>query len=76
VMDTSAEFYLQTISTVFQEHALPRGVMHHRGELVDPGAIEHTALLTIEGGKDDISGPGQTEAAQGLGRNLAAAGAS
>nr|ART40452.1 K55 [uncultured bacterium] len=73
VMDTSAEFYLQTISTVFQEHALPRGVMHHRGELVDPGAIEHTALLTIEGGKDDISGPGQTEAAQTLCCNLPAA---
>ena len=73
VMDTSAEFYLQTISTVFQEHALPRGVMHHRGERVDPGAIEHTALLTIEGGKDDISGPGQTEAAQGLCCNLPAA---
>ena len=47
--------------------------MHHRGERVDPGAIEHTALLTIEGGKDDISGPGQTEAAQGLCCNLPAA---
>jgi poly(3-hydroxybutyrate) depolymerase len=73
VMDCAAEFYLQTISTVFQEHALPRGVMHHRGEVVDPGAVETTALLTIEGGKDDISGPGQTEAAQGLCRNLPAA---
>ncbi len=73
VMDTSAEFYLQTIHTVFQEHALPRGVMHHRGERVDPGAIVHTALLTIEGGKDDISGPGQTEAAQDLCSGLPAA---
>jgi poly(3-hydroxybutyrate) depolymerase len=73
VMDTSAEFYLQTIQTVFQEHALPRGVMHHRGERVDPGAISHTALLTIEGGKDDISGPGQTEAAQDLCSGLPAA---
>jgi poly(3-hydroxybutyrate) depolymerase len=73
VMDTSAEFYLQTIHTVFQEHALPRGVMHHRGERVDPGAIGHTALLTIEGGKDDISGPGQTEAAQDLCTGLPAA---
>lgn len=66
VMDTSAEFYLQTIKTVFQDHALPRGLMGHRGEAVDPSAIQRTALLTIEGGKDDISGPGQTAAAQGL----------
>lgn len=73
VMDTSAEFYLQTIQTVFQEHALARGVMHHRGERVDPGAIGHTALLTIEGGRDDISGPGQTEAAQDLCSGLPAA---
>lgn len=64
VMDTSAEFYLQTIKTVFQDHALPRGIMHHRGEPIDPSAITRTALLTIEGGKDDISGPGQTAAAQ------------
>lgn len=73
VMDTAAEFYLQTIKTVFQEHALPRGVMHHRGERVDPSAIKRTALLTIEGGKDDISGPGQTEAAQSLCSGLPAA---
>ena len=73
VMDTSAEFYLQTIKTVFQDHALPRGTMRHRGELVDPSAIAHTALLTIEGGKDDISGPGQTEAAQQLCSGLPAA---
>ncbi|MFZ5493244.1 MAG: polyhydroxyalkanoate depolymerase [Pseudomonadota bacterium] len=66
VMDTSAEFYLQTIKTVFQDHALPRGIMHHRGEPIDPSAITRTALLTIEGGKDDISGPGQTAAAQQL----------
>lgn len=73
VMDIPAEFYLQTIRTVFQDHALPRGVMHHRGERVDPGAIKHTALLTIEGGKDDICGPGQTEAAQVLCSGLPAA---
>ncbi|HCO43100.1 MAG TPA: polyhydroxyalkanoate depolymerase [Gammaproteobacteria bacterium] len=73
VMDTSAEFYLQTIRTVFQEHALPQGAMHHRGEKVDPGAIKHTALLTVEGGKDDISGLGQTEAAQDLCTGLSTA---
>ena len=73
VMDTSAEFYLQTIKTVFQDHALPRGVLHHRGEPVDPAAIKRTALLTIEGGKDDISGPGQTAAAQVLCSGLAEA---
>ena len=63
VMDLSAEFYLQTIETVFHEHSLPRGTMVSRGRRVDPGAITRTALLTIEGERDDISGLGQTRAA-------------
>ena len=63
VMDLSAEFYLQTISTVFQEHLLPRGLMVSRGRAVDAAAIRRTALLTIEGERDDISGVGQTRAA-------------
>jgi len=66
VMDLPADFYLQTISTVFQEHKLPRGTMKWRGEKVDPGAIRHTALMTVEGELDDISAPGQTIAAHRL----------
>ncbi len=70
VMDLSAEFYLQTIETVFVEHALPRGGMRHRGQPVDTSKIRHTALLTIEGEKDDISGLGQTRAAHALCPNI------
>ena len=70
VMDLPAEFYLQTVETVFQRHALPDGVMMHRGEPVDCGAIRDIALMTVEGEKDDICGLGQTEAAQDLCRNL------
>jgi poly(3-hydroxybutyrate) depolymerase len=58
-----AEFYLQTIEMVFQRHALPKGEFVHRGKAVDPGAIRDTALLAIEGERDDISGIGQTKAA-------------
>jgi poly(3-hydroxybutyrate) depolymerase len=66
VMDLAAEFYLQTVETVFIRHALPKGEMMHRGVRVDPGAIRNCALLTIEGEKDDITGGGQTEAAHDL----------
>ncbi|KFB08450.1 polyhydroxyalkanoate depolymerase [Nitratireductor basaltis] len=66
VMDLTAEFYLQTVDTVFIRHALPRGEMTHRGELIDPSSITNVALLTIEGENDDISGLGQTEAAHAL----------
>jgi poly(3-hydroxybutyrate) depolymerase len=66
VMDLTAEFYLQTVETVFVRHALPKGEMMHRGVRVDPGAIRTCALLTIEGEKDDITGGGQTEAAHDL----------
>jgi len=66
VMDLTAEFYLQTVDTVFIRHALPKGEMTHRGKLVDPSKIRKTALLTVEGENDDISGVGQTYAAQTL----------
>ena len=66
VMDLTAEFYLQTVDTVFIKHALPKGEMMHRGERVDPGAIRRVALFTVEGENDDISGVGQTEAAQDI----------
>ena len=63
VCDMTAEFYLQTIEDVFQKHKLPKGELLHRGRRVDPGAITDTALLAIEGERDDISGIGQTRAA-------------
>jgi poly(3-hydroxybutyrate) depolymerase len=63
VCDMTAEFYLQTIDTVFQQFALPRGTMMHRGVPVDTSAITDIALLAIEGERDDISGLGQTKAA-------------
>jgi poly(3-hydroxybutyrate) depolymerase len=72
VMDLTAEFYLQTVDTVFVKHALPKGEMMHRGAKVDPGAIRKCALMTIEGEKDDISGVGQTEAAHRLCVNIPA----
>ncbi len=70
VMDLPAEFYLQTVETVFQTHALPDGKMMHRGERVDPFAITGTALMTVEGENDDICGLGQTEAAHDLCVNI------
>ena len=69
-MDLPAEFYLQTVRTVFQEHALPNGAMSHRGERVDCRAIRDTALMTVEGERDDICGVGQTEAAHDLCPNV------
>jgi poly(3-hydroxybutyrate) depolymerase len=63
VCDMTAEFYLQTIDVVFQRHALPDGKFMHRSRRVDPAAIRDTALLAIEGERDDISGLGQTKAA-------------
>jgi poly(3-hydroxybutyrate) depolymerase len=70
VMDLAAEFYLQTIDTVFIRHALPTGQMMHRGYRVDPGKIKRVALMTIEGAHDDITGPGQTRAAHDLCPNI------
>ena len=73
VMDLSAEYYMQTIDTVFVQHALPKGEMTHRGKPVDPAAIRRTGLMTVEGENDDISGIGQTVAAQELCANIPAA---
>ena len=70
VMDLTAEFYLQTIKTVFQDHALPDGKMMHRNERVDCSAIRKTAIITIEGERDDICGIGQTQAAHDLCPNV------
>jgi poly(3-hydroxybutyrate) depolymerase len=66
VMDLTAEYYLQTVDTVFVKHALPKGEMTHRGKPVDPSKITRVALMTVEGENDDISGLGQTEATHGL----------
>jgi poly(3-hydroxybutyrate) depolymerase len=72
VMDLAAEFYLQTVDTVFVRHALPKGQMTHRGRPVDPAAVRRVAMLTVEGEHDDISGVGQTEAAHRLCVNIPA----
>lgn len=70
VCDMTAEFYLQTIDTVFQRHALPKREMTHRGVPVDPSAIRDIAILAIEGERDDISGIGQTKSALTLADQL------
>ena len=70
VCDMTAEFYLQTIDLVFQRQALATGQFEHRGRIADPAKITHTALLAIEGERDDISGIGQTRAALDLAVNL------
>ncbi|QKG70756.1 polyhydroxyalkanoate depolymerase [Erythrobacter mangrovi] len=72
VCDMTAEFYLQTVEEVFQTHALPNGTFVHRGKRIDLGDITQTALLAIEGERDDISGLGQTKAALDLTPHLAA----
>ena len=72
VMDLSAEYYLQTIETVFMEHKLPKGEMRHNGKVVDPSKIKRVPLMTVEGHKDDITGVGQTEAAHALCTSLPA----
>jgi polyhydroxyalkanoate depolymerase len=66
VADLPAEFYLETVRTVFQEHALPRGTMTYQGRPIDPARIRRTALLTVEGERDDICPVGQTAAAHDL----------
>jgi poly(3-hydroxybutyrate) depolymerase len=70
VMDLTAEFYLQTVDKVFCKHQLPKGEMMHRDKPVDLTAIRRVALMTVEGENDDISGVGQTEAAQDLCINI------
>ena len=70
VLDLSAEFYLDTIKRVFQEHQLAKGEFYHQGRLVKPDLIRKTALMTVEGENDDISGIGQTQAAHTLCTNI------
>jgi poly(3-hydroxybutyrate) depolymerase len=70
VMDLTAEYYLQTVDAVFVRHDLPKGKMRHRGELIDLKTIHRVGLMTVEGEKDDISGIGQTYAAQELCSNI------
>jgi len=66
VLDLSAEFYLETVSRVFQDHLLPKGELIWRNRKVDPSAIRRTALFTVEGERDDICSVGQTVAAHAL----------
>jgi len=72
VMDLPAEYYLETVERVFHEHLLPRGLLKVRGERVKPESIKASALFTIEGELDDISGPGQTKAAHVLCKGIPA----
>jgi hypothetical protein len=65
-MDLTADFYLETVDTVFQRHALPLHELGVEGRLVEPSKIRRTALLTVEGEKDDICAVGQTLAAQDM----------
>jgi poly(3-hydroxybutyrate) depolymerase len=65
-MDLTAEFYLQTVQRVFITQDLALGTYRYRDQLINPADITETALLTIEGERDDITGPGQTQAAHGL----------
>jgi polyhydroxyalkanoate depolymerase len=70
VLDLPAEFYLETVQWVFQDHLLPKGLMTYRGRTVNPGAIRKTAILTVEGERDDICAVGQTMAAHDLASSL------
>lgn len=72
VCDMSADFYLQTVEHVFQRYSLPKGEFVHRGKTIDLGAITDTAILAVEGERDDISGIGQTKASLKLATGLAA----
>lgn len=66
VLDMPEEFYLETVSSVFQEHRLARGEMSYEERLVEPAAISRTPILTIEAANDDMCAPGQTDAAHDL----------
>ena len=70
MLDLTEEFYIETIDRIFQKAELATGDFTYRGRKVDPGAIRHTALLTVEGGRDDICALGQTAAAHELCRSL------
>jgi polyhydroxyalkanoate depolymerase len=70
VLDLTEEFYIETIDRIFQRAELAEGTFKYRGRVIDPAAIRHTALLTVEGGRDDICAMGQTAAAHDLCRSL------
>jgi poly(3-hydroxybutyrate) depolymerase len=66
VLDMTAQFYLETVDKVFQRTLLAKGELTHRGRAVKPGLIRKTALLTVEGERDDVCAVGQTSAAHAL----------
>jgi polyhydroxyalkanoate depolymerase len=70
VLDLTAEFYLETVQWVFQEARLAKGELTYQGRPVNPAAIRRTALLTVEGERDDICAMGQTSAAHDLCKGL------
>jgi poly(3-hydroxybutyrate) depolymerase len=70
VADLSADFYIESVDLVFQSYALPKGELTYKGRIVNPAAIRRTALVTIEGERDDICAVGQTLAAQDLASSL------
>lgn len=70
VLDMDDMYFLETIEKIFQTYELPKGNMKYKGQRIDLGAIRNSALLTIEGEKDDISAPGQSFAAHALCKNL------
>lgn len=72
VLDMDDTYFLETVEKIFQTYELPRGVMTYKGHTIDLKAIRHSALLTIEGEKDDISAPGQSFSAHTLCSNLPA----
>jgi len=66
VLDLAAEFYIETVKTVFQDYTLAKNELTYRGNPIDMGAIRKTALMTVEGERDDICAVGQTMAAHDL----------
>lgn len=70
VMDGTATFFHDTVKRIFYECHLPEGKMEYRGKRVDPGALRHTALLTVEGENDEFCPPGQTHAAHDICPNI------
>jgi polyhydroxyalkanoate depolymerase len=70
IADLPAEFFIETVQKVFQEYHLPRGIFEYHGRVIDPGAIKSTALLTVEGERDDICSLGQTLAAHDLCKSI------
>lgn len=72
VCDLPAQFYLETVKQIFQDHALPLGKMTWKGRVIDPSKITKTSIFTVEGSKDDITAPLQTESVHLMCKNLPA----